>query len=223
MLTEIRDRATGWIAWVIVIIISIPFVLWGVNEYFAGGASLNVAVVNGQDIGQQQYRNALEERRNIARRMMGGQFDPDMVNSPEFRNAVLDDLINRQLLDQDAEEAGYRVGDKQLADFITMSTQFQRDGQFDPGLYQQQLISMGLTKTGYESYLREEFVLQQMRDGLRASSMVTEKDQQDMLVLAQETRVFDHATIEPEKFSAAVDETVRIARGDEDPVCPAVG
>lgn len=205
MLTQIRDRATGWIAWVIVIIISIPFVLWGVNEYFAGGASLNVAVVNGQDIGQQQYRNALEERRNIARRMMGGQFDPDMVNSPEFRNAVLDDLINRQLLDQDAEEAGYRVGDKQLADFITMSTQFQRDGQFDPGLYQQQLISMGLTKTGYESYLREEFVLQQMRDGLRASSMVTEKDQQDMLVLAQETRVFDHATIEPDKFSAAVE------------------
>ncbi|MFC1681286.1 SurA N-terminal domain-containing protein [Pseudomonadota bacterium] len=207
MLTEIRDRATGWIAWIIVTIISIPFVLWGVNEYFTGGGSLNVAVVNGQEISQQQYRAALEERRNIARRMMGAQFDADVVNSPEFRNAVLNDLINRQLLDQDAESAGYRVSDAQLAEFITTSSQFQREGQFDPGLYQQQLMTMGLTKTGYESYLRDEFVLQQMRDGLGGSSIVTAKDRQDALALAQETRVFDHVTLDPASFATEVEVT----------------
>lgn len=197
MLTEIRERATGWIAWIIVIIISIPFVLWGINEYFAGGASLNVAVVNGQEIDQQQYRTALEERRNIARRVMGSEFDADIVNSSEFRNAVIDDLINRRLLDQDTESAGYRVSDEQLAAFITTSPQFQQNGQFDSGLYQQRLISRGLTKTGYESYLRDEFVLQQMRDGLSNSAIVTKKDQQNLLALTQETRVFDHATLEP--------------------------
>ncbi len=200
MLTEIRERATGWIAWIIVIIISIPFVLWGINEYFAGGASLNVVVVNGEEIDQQQYRTALEERRNIARRVMGSQFDADIVNSPEFRNAVIDDLINRRLLDQDAESAGYRVSDEQLAGFITTSPQFQQNGQFDAGLYQQQLISRGLTKAGYESYLRDEFVLQQMRDGLSNSAIVTKTDQQNLLALTQETRVFDHATLEPEIY-----------------------
>ena len=34
MLTTIRERAQGWIAWVIVTIISVPFALWGINEYF---------------------------------------------------------------------------------------------------------------------------------------------------------------------------------------------
>ena len=88
MLTEIRDRATGWIAWIIVIIISIPFALWGVNEYFAGGASLSVAVVNGQEIEQQDYRLALEERRSMARRMLGNQFDPCLLyTSPSPRDA----------------------------------------------------------------------------------------------------------------------------------------
>lgn len=205
MLTEIRDRATGWIAWIIVTIISIPFVMWGVNEYFAGGAALNVAVVNGQEISQQQYRAALEERRNIARRMMGSQFNAEIVNSPEFRKAVLDDLIVRQLLDQDAESTGYRVSDEQLADQITSSEQFQRDGKFDPGLYQQQLMSMGLTKAGYEQYLRNEFVLQQMREGLAGSSIVTRKDQNDILTLAQETRVFDYTAVEPEGRAAEVE------------------
>ena len=105
MLTEIRDRATGWIAWIIVIIISIPFALWGVNEYFSVGESLTVAVVNGEEITQQQYQYALEERRSMARRLMGSQFDAEAINSPEFRQAVLDNLILRQLLDESAQKA----------------------------------------------------------------------------------------------------------------------
>ena len=38
MLTQIRERATGWLAWVIVILITIPFALWGIQSYFEGPA-----------------------------------------------------------------------------------------------------------------------------------------------------------------------------------------
>lgn len=205
MLTEIRDRATGWIAWIIVFIISIPFALWGVNEYFSGGAALNIAVVNGQEISQQQYRYALEERRSMARRVLGAQFNADTVNSIEFRNAVLDDLILRQLLDQEADKAGYRVSDEQLAEFITTTPRFQSNGQFEPGIYQQQLQSQGFSKAGYEAYLRREFVLQQLRDGLGSSSIVTKRDQEEFLKLAQEKRVFDYATIVPGSYIADIE------------------
>ncbi len=34
MLQFIRDRAKGWFAWVIVTLITIPFALWGINQYF---------------------------------------------------------------------------------------------------------------------------------------------------------------------------------------------
>ena len=149
MLTEIKDRATGWIAWIIVIIISIPFALWGVNEYFAGGSSLNVAVVNGEEIDQQTYRYALEERRSMARRLLGNRFDPDSTNTIEFRMAVLDDLVLRQLLQENAEDAGFRVSDEQLAEFIRTTPQFQRDGQFDSAAYQQAVQALGYTKVGF--------------------------------------------------------------------------
>ena len=205
MLTEIRDRATGWIAWIIVFIISIPFALWGVNEYFSGGASLNIAIVNDQEISQQEYRYALEERRSMARRVLGAQFDPDMVNSSEFRNAVVDDLILRQLLDQDAEQSGYRVSDEDLAEFIATTPRFQSNGQFDSAIYQQQLLSQGFSKVGYETYLRREFVLQQLKDSLGNSSIVTRRDQEDFLKLAQERRVFDFVTIEPESYIADIE------------------
>ncbi|MDA9983322.1 SurA N-terminal domain-containing protein, partial [Gammaproteobacteria bacterium] len=178
---------------------------WGVNEYFSGGTSLNIAIVNGQEITQQEYRYALEERRSMARRVLGAQFDPDMVNSREFRNAVVDDLILRQLLDQDADQAGYRVSDEDLAEFIATTPRFQTNGQFDPAMYQQQLLAQGFSKVGYEAYLRREFVLQQLRDGLGNSSFVTRRDQEDFLKLAQEKRVFDYASIEPDSYIANIE------------------
>ena len=204
MLTEIKDRATGWIAWIIVILISIPFALWGVNEYFAGGDSLNVAVVNGQEIEQQAYRHALEERRSIARRMLGTQFDPDTVNSIEFRTAVLEDLILRQLLRENVQDAGFRVSDAQLAQFIKTTPQFQRDGEFDSAAYQQAVRSLGYTRTGFESYLRQQNILQQVRDGLEKSSFITAADEESMLKLASEKRVFDYITLATDQFLSDV-------------------
>lgn len=202
MLTEIRDRATGWIAWIIVIIISIPFALWGVNEYFAGGASLNVAMVNGQEIEQQAYRHALEERRSMARRMLGNQFDPDSANSLEFRTAVLEDLILRQLLHENTQGAGFRVSDAQLAQFIRTTPQFQRDGSFDSAAYQQAVQALGYTRSGFENYLRQQHILQQVRNGLEQSLFLTSSDEQNLLKIASEKRIFDYATITPEQFIA---------------------
>lgn len=200
MLTEIKDRATGWIAWIIVIIISIPFALWGVNEYFAGGSDINVAVVNGEEIDQQTYRYSLDERRAMARRVLGDRFDPDSVNTIEFRTAVLDDLILQELLSQDTEKAGYMVGDEQLAQFIRTTPQFQRDGQFDQTSYQQAVRSLGYTRASFENYLRQQNIVQQVRNGLTLSSFVTTKDQETLLALADEQRVFDYASINPEDF-----------------------
>ncbi|WP_043756405.1 SurA N-terminal domain-containing protein, partial [Imhoffiella purpurea] len=50
MLQTIRDRAQGWIAWAIVILISIPFALWGIQSYLGVGGEPIAATVNGAEI-----------------------------------------------------------------------------------------------------------------------------------------------------------------------------
>ena len=47
MLQAIRERAQGWIAWLIVILISIPFALWGIQSYTGFGGEPEAAIVNG--------------------------------------------------------------------------------------------------------------------------------------------------------------------------------
>ena len=61
MLQNIRDRATGWIAYVIVIGISIPFALWGIDQYFTGG-NIIVAEVNDTKISAERLNGEYQDR-----------------------------------------------------------------------------------------------------------------------------------------------------------------
>ena len=74
MLQTIHDKAKGWIAYAIVGIITVPFALFGINQYFEGGGKLAAAVVNGEEITVQAVQNALVEMKQ----QFGGQLPPGM-------------------------------------------------------------------------------------------------------------------------------------------------
>jgi len=202
MLSEIRERATGWIAYIIVGIIIIPFAFWGVNEYFAGGEEVVVATVKDIEIQQVDYRRTLENRRRQMRQILGENFDPELVNSPEFKRTVLDDMIARALLNQHAEEQGYRVGDKELAERVRSNPRFQEGESFSPEAYRSQLARMGMNEAGFESSLRRQIVLQQLRDGVRVSAFTTPEQKQHLLRLMLQQRRFDYAVLDNERFIA---------------------
>ena len=129
MLQDIRDRATGWIAWVIVGLLIIPFALWGVNEYFGGGSTINVAIVNDTPISKSEFLNRYE--REIRSRKMR----PEGVEVFQVKQAVLDRIIEEELLTQLASENGYRISNAMLVAKIRGTSYFQNNGQFDEKLY----------------------------------------------------------------------------------------
>ncbi|MGH8500635.1 MAG: SurA N-terminal domain-containing protein, partial [Methylococcales bacterium] len=45
MLQSIRDRAQGMFAWVILLLICVPFIFWGIENYVGGGREQPVAKV----------------------------------------------------------------------------------------------------------------------------------------------------------------------------------
>ena len=98
MLQSIRDRAQGWIAWVIVIFISIPFALWGINEYLGVGGEPVVAEVEGVEITQRELDNTLNRYRSRLREQFGGKI-PEMfsdeirVRCPHCRQPVHKDTV----------------------------------------------------------------------------------------------------------------------------------
>ena len=109
MLQLIRDRATGWIAWVIITLICIPFALWGVNQYFEPDQGLVVASVDDSEISYYQYRNALQQQRARLQQMLGQNIGQDFLDSPAMREQVLQSLIDAEAMVQGAVKAGQKL------------------------------------------------------------------------------------------------------------------
>ena len=115
MLQLIRDHATGWIAWGIVILICVPFALWGIYDYLSPNVTISVATVNGTEITVGQYQQEFQRHRNRLRQLLGGQLDLEGLDEGLLQQQSLESMIQEELLVQAAASDGFRIGDEQLA------------------------------------------------------------------------------------------------------------
>ena len=203
MLSTIREKTKGWIAAIILGLIAIPFALWGINYYFEGG-SVKVAVVNGVDISVDTYRRTLDEQRRSFQQMLGQRFDPRILDSADFRNRVLEAMIDEILMAEEVKSSGYRMSTAELARQIRQAPQFQRDGQFDPKLYEFMLRNAGLDARGFESKLQRDVLLRHAESGYAQSALVSSADVQSLLKLQAQERDAVVAVLKPEYLRSRV-------------------
>jgi len=206
MLGYIRESVQGWIAWAIVILLIIPFALWGINEYFGTGGSLVVANVNGEEITQQTYQREFYLQRDRMREMFGDQFNPSLMD-PQIKQKALDDIINREVIVQNANEAGYRISDDFLVQTIQGFEAFQENGEFSNQLYKQQLSAQGESPSTFEYRIQRAVLSQQMYSGVAATPVVTKHDVDYLLKLQEQTRDIGYMVLKADSFKQETDAT----------------
>lgn len=194
MLSKIREKTQGIIATFILLLIVVPFALWGINSYFDKGSNIDVAKVGDTDITQTTYRNVLDRLR--------GRVDPAAFNSPQFKQLILNNLIDQALLAQDARKQGYRISDAWLAQAIRDLPNFQRDGHFDPALYQAVLRREGVNPHEFETQLRDGALTGQIQAGLSESGFVTDADIAGVARLMSQQREVAYCVISAEVLAA---------------------
>ena len=200
MLTAIKERASGWIAWTLVALISIPFALWGINSYFEGASKIVVATVNGVEIEKTDYQNSLSDQRRMLVQMMGQNVDADYFASRAFKLQVLETLIDSRLQAEYLRDRGFRVTDEQLSKKISSFSAFQVDGQFDPTRYEQLVRNAGLSVEGFERQQRQQGAIDQLRAGLRGSSLVVSSMTDRAIELLYQRRVAQFAVVDIAAF-----------------------
>ena len=205
MLTVIRERATGWIAWAIVILITIPFALWGINSYFEGGSEISVAAVNGEEITLYAYQEELQARTQLMRERLGESFNPEVVNAFGLKRSVLDNMINSQLLQQYTKDNNFRISDDQLGAMIQGIEVFQVDGKFNLQQYRSVLEANRYTLQSFEQAQRASETINQLRTGIIDTAFVTSDELERVLALQEQTRIVKYALIEAESFNDQVE------------------
>ncbi len=166
MLELIRNHSKGWLAKIILAVITVPFALFGIDQYLTGaGGNVPIATVNGDEVSLQEYSNTVE---TVRTRMQarGDQFDPTVLESPAFKKSILDGLVMRRLVNAETVKSNFKVSDAQLNQHILGRPEFQEDGQFSQDIYQQTLEQNGLTATQLEASIRNDLIVAQARDDL---------------------------------------------------------
>lgn len=202
MLQVIRDRAQGFFAWLIVGMITVPFALWGVNEYFQPSHNQSVAEVNGIELSQNDFQtNVQNQKRNLRSRFQNMDITP---MEAQIKQNTLSQMIDEEVLVQAAIQQGMRISDALLAARIREFPSFQQDGNFNPEVYKQALQSLGLTPSAFEAQIRRVLLVEQLREGVSRSVAVTEAAQQQSKNLEEQQRLISYLLVPSSRFTEKV-------------------
>ena len=200
MLQLIRDNATGWIAWGIVILISIPFALWGIHQYVTPDSSVAVATVDDTEIGYYDFQRRYARRRQQVQSMLGARLlGPDQES--RLRREVLDGMIDSQVIISSGLDAGMRVGDEQLARTIQTQEVFRAGDDFSQDAYENWLRSQGYSPGGFEEELRRSLLEQQIALGVSGSDFMSTSELHDSVRMRLQKRTFSLLTIPASDFA----------------------
>jgi len=188
MLQAIRDKLTGWILYAVILLISIPFALWGVNSYLGGGEALPAATVNGVDITSRDLDTAYASYRQQLEQVFGGAIPPALGDESILKEQVLTQLIEDYALRQYADQQRYRIGDDELNKLIRSMDVFQSDGQFDAQIYQAQVGSQGYSPAGFEQEFRRSQSMDQLKTAINATAFIVPAQQKRFVSLSNQTR-----------------------------------
>ena len=195
MLQTIRDRTQGVIVAVIVGLISLTFVLWGVESYINAAKRVIVAKVSGDEIPLEEFQKALQRFRRQAETMLGDAFNASDWDKPELKTKALDELINDRVLSQLVGDARIRVSNTQVARQLREIDAFQDDKGFSRALYEQRVTAMGYSQLGFEQQLRQDMAKAQLRNGVGASEFVTREEAEKIAALRKQKRDIGYAVI----------------------------
>ena len=204
MLQNIRETMSGPVAWFIVGLITLPFAFWGVDQFNTGGADPVLVEVGDQEISQSQFQRAYQQRYQQLAAMLGERFSPDMIDQQRFQVSVMEDLINEYMLRQFTRDAGYRIPDAALFDFIKSVPAFQEDGRFSTEAYKRALANQGLSPASWEERLRSSLEIEQMRRGILESAFVTPAEAQLARRIEQQQRYLSYVRFKATDYTDAV-------------------
>lgn len=203
MLGQIRDRATGWIAGVIVGALIISFAFWGVSFYFGGDGQAKVATVNESEIGLQTYQRAFTNLRRQMQEIFGDELS--LEEEELIRQQTLQRLVDTEIINQIVRNNKFQITDEQVAATITNLELFRDEQGFDRNKYEQGIASLGMAPAYFEQQLRMDLLSEQLQAGLAETLFVTEDELNHVLRMNNQTRDITYTIISVNDYKEEIE------------------
>lgn len=208
MLEDIREKSQGLVSKVILGLIILTFAVAGIGSY-TNSVDTSVAEVNGEKISQNEFNKSFQAQRNRMQQQYGEMFDTLSADSnymAQFRQSVLDNLINEVLLDQNADSMAMKVSDKQINQAILNMTEFHVDGVFNNDRYLALINQAGFyLSSDFKHYLRTQMTRRQLSQAIVLTEFSAPYQEEILVSLQNQKRDFRVLTVVAEQFNNTVE------------------
>jgi peptidyl-prolyl cis-trans isomerase D len=187
MLTKIREKSQGALAWVILILICVPFALWGINNYLDTGKEAPIASVGDKDFYQRDVNKAYEQ---YSQNLQGMGIDEQTLKAQ-----ALQKLIKDEVLLQYVHAEKLIVTDDEAREFIKSLPYFQVDGKFSDKQYKALLSSQRISSGEFVNRIKNALTMEQFQHSIVDSSFATQYDVESFFKIQNQQRDVDYVAV----------------------------
>ena len=186
MLSAIRNKSKGWVAYLVVGFITIPFALFGIQDYVSGSANNSIATVDGEDIDINIYYQELNTQQRNLQQQLGAAYSQEIDTA--LKQTLLDSMINEKLIENFANSLGIVTLDDEVRSVIEMNQAFIVDGKFSEDRYSQLLRLNSYSTAGYEVAQSKALTRDQIKRNLSGSAFMSSTQIKQLNDLASQER-----------------------------------
>ena len=198
MLGAIRKKSKGWVAYLIVGLITVPFAFFGIQSYLGGSSNSVIAIVDGEDITVNTYYQEFNTQQRNLQQQLGSSYSAEIDYA--LRQTVIETLINEKLLENFTNSMKLVTLDEEVFSFILSNPVFQLDGVFSEDRYLQILRLNNFTPLTYELEQLKSMSLDQIKRNLNHSAFLSTVQIEQLNDLSSQQREVSFVVLNTEKY-----------------------
>ena len=202
MLSAIRNKSKGWVAYVVVGFITIPFALFGIQDYVSGSSNASIATVDGEDIDINIYYQELNTQQRNLQQQLGAAYSQEIDNA--LKQTLIDSMINEKLVENFASSLDIVTLDDEVRSVIEMNQAFQVDGEFSEDRYSQLLRLNSYSPAGYEIAQSRALTRDQIKRNLSSSAFMSSTQIKQLNDLASQEREVSYIALNAKDYESQV-------------------
>lgn len=171
MLQNIRNYAGSFVVKILFAILILSFFIWGIADVFRPKSGNQwAAKVGDREISQAAFDHEYQATARRVQQQLGGRLDAEAMRSLGLGRSVVNQMINRTLIQEEAAALGIGSSDDAVRKLIGEDRRFRNaEGQFDPRVLQAFIRQTGLSEQEFFAELRSELdigaILQSVQGG----------------------------------------------------------
>ncbi len=176
MLDYLRNNKSSLPVQIVLGLIAIVFIFFMGGAGGLIGAQTTVAQVGDQAISLTEYQDARRRNEQYYREQYGQRLTPQLLQALDVGSTTLNQLVDGAVLEAEATRLGLLVPDESLRYEIREIDAFRPEGRFSIDAYNAALQRQGLSAKRFEENVRQQMLIEQLVDIVRAGVHVSEDE-----------------------------------------------